>query len=324
MNPLVEHVRSLAGKKVVVVGDLMLDEHVRGEVLRISPEAPVPVLEVKEREHSPGGAANAAANVRSLGGLALVVGVVGADAQADTLRDLMKARGLDVTGFVVDDTRPTTHKSRLVARGQQIVRLDNESRHPLSAAVHEKLVAQIESHVAGADAVVLSDYAKGVITPEVCAAAVRAARARGCPIIVDPKRRDLSAYAGATVVTPNLHELELAANTSCTTESEIVQAGEKLLPILDGAALLVTRGAAGMTLFRTGKPPYHLPTKALSVFDVTGAGDTVVGALALSLAAKIQFETALDLASHAAAVAVSKLGTHAVTADELVEALNAR
>jgi D-beta-D-heptose 7-phosphate kinase/D-beta-D-heptose 1-phosphate adenosyltransferase len=321
MASLVKHVRSLAGRNVVVIGDLMLDEHVRGEVLRISPEAPVPVLEVKDREHSPGGAANAAANVRSLGGSVRVIGIVGADAQSEILRSLMTQRGLDVDLLVTDASRPTTHKSRLVARGQQIVRLDNEARHPLSADVHRTLIAQIEKGIATADSVVISDYAKSVVTPEVCAAAIRASRARGCPIIVDPKRRDLAAYAGATVVTPNLSELELAAAANCSTEEEVVAAGEKLLPTLDGGALLVTRGAAGMTLLRAGKPPFHLPARALSVFDVTGAGDTVVGTLALALAAGLPFEISLELASQAAAIAVSKLGTVAVTAEQLTAAM---
>jgi rfaE bifunctional protein kinase chain/domain len=318
---LSNHVRACSNRAVLVVGDLMLDEFVRGDVLRISPEAPVPVLEVKDRSYCPGGAANAAANVRSLGGRAFVIGVVGADDQGERLRSLMSERGLDVSGVVVDPSRPTTHKVRISARGQQIVRIDGELRAPLSAAIMSALLEKVRGLAATADAVIISDYAKGVVTPELCQA-VTAACAKGCPIVVDPKRKDLSAYRGATIVTPNLHELEVAAGDTCETDALVVEAGTRLLPDLGGADLLVTRGADGMTLIRPKGGPIHIAAKASSVFDVTGAGDAVVSTLALALAARTPIDAALELANQAAAIAVSRTGTVAVTAAELVDALD--
>lgn len=310
---------SFHGKHVVVVGDVMLDEYVRGDVARISPEAPVPVVDLTERQLMPGGAANAAANIVSLGASATIVGVVGADGPAEHLRTAMKGRGIGVGGLVTTSERPTTHKLRVVARTQQIVRVDVESRDKLAAESEAKLVAQVKASADSAHAIVISDYAKGVVTPAVVTTCVEIAHARGIPVVVDPKGRDFSKYAGATVITPNVHELEHAAGVSTHNESNaIVEAGRTLLPVVGGSAILVTRGAAGMTLLSPGSEPLHLPTVARSVFDVTGAGDTVVGTLTLALAAKVPILHALVLASHAASIAVGRPGTVAVASDELL------
>lgn len=310
---------SFHGKHVVVVGDVMLDEYVRGDVARISPEAPVPVVDLTERQLMPGGAANAAANVVSLGAKATIVGVVGADAPAEQLRMAMKERGIGVEALVVTKERPTTHKLRIVARTQQIVRVDVESREKLAAESDAKLVAQIQESAATAHAVVISDYAKGVVTDLVIKACIETAVGRGIPLIVDPKARDFSKYAGATIITPNVLELEVAAGVSThNRDAEIVEAGSRLLASVKGSSILVTRGAAGMTLLSPGEVPLHLPTVARSVFDVTGAGDTVVGTLTLALAAKVPIHHALVLASHAASIAVGRPGTVAVTTEELL------
>jgi D-beta-D-heptose 7-phosphate kinase/D-beta-D-heptose 1-phosphate adenosyltransferase len=305
----------LRGRRVVVVGDLMLDEFVRGDVTRISPEAPVPILEVKDREFMPGGAANAAANVASLGGKVSLVGCVGADAAGETTRRLVDVSGIDTAGFVVDSTRPTTLKTRIVARNQQVVRIDHETRGPFSPAVHDALVTAVQIALQGADAVIVSDYGKGIVTPELVAAVVKAAA--GKPIVVDPKRRDFAAYRGATVITPNLGELEVATGRNIHSSDEIVEAAEGLLPVLGGGAILVTRGPGGMSLIEPGKAPVHVPARARAVFDVTGAGDTVVSTLALALAVGIPMSLAIDVASAAAAIAVSKPGTATVTIEEL-------
>jgi len=317
-------VASFRGKHVVVVGDVMLDEYVRGDVARISPEAPVPVVDLTERQYMPGGAANAVANIVSLGGKATIVGVVGADAQAEHLRVAMKARGIGVEGLVTAAERPTTHKLRIVARTQQIVRVDVESREKLSAESETKLITQIMSSAAGAHALVISDYAKGVVTERVIRACIEASRDAGVPLIVDPKGRDFTRYAGATILTPNVLELEVATGTSTHNDSAaIVEAGCGLVATLDGSSVLVTRGAAGMTLLSPGKEPLHLPTVARSVYDVTGAGDTVVGTLTLALAAKVATPHALVVASHAASIAVGRAGTVAVTTEELLESFAA-
>jgi D-beta-D-heptose 7-phosphate kinase/D-beta-D-heptose 1-phosphate adenosyltransferase len=306
-----------AGRHVVVVGDVMLDEYVRGDVARISPEAPVPVVELRERSSHLGGAANTAANVVSLGGRATVLGLVGDDVAAGALRSGFDE--LRIThSLVVSPGRPTTHKLRVVARTQQIVRVDVESTEPVAEAAARELLDGIERYARTADVLVVSDYAKGVVTETVARACTSAGKRLGIPVVVDPKGRDYTKYAGATVVTPNVAELELATGESThNADDAIVTAGSKLLGVLDGTAVLVTRGPAGMTLLERGKPPLHFPTVARSVFDVTGAGDTVVGALALALAAGAPIVDGLVIASHAASVAVGKPGTVAVTLDEV-------
>jgi D-beta-D-heptose 7-phosphate kinase/D-beta-D-heptose 1-phosphate adenosyltransferase len=320
MNRAVAEVlESFSGKRVVVIGDVMLDEYVRGDVARISPEAPVPVVDLRERSLSPGGAANTAANIVSLGGHATILGIAGADASGDSLRTSLTARGIEAGELVITPERPTTHKLRVVARTQQIVRVDVESRAPLSEATEKALCDGIRRLARDAHALVISDYAKGVVSDLVARASIEAAAERGVPIVVDPKTRDFSKYAGATIITPNVLELEVAANVSTNNEDDaIVAAAKPLLERVGGAAILVTRGAAGMTLLRPGSAPLHLPTLARSVFDVTGAGDTVVGTLTLALAAKVPIEIALALASHGASIVVGKPGTVAVTRDEIL------
>lgn len=306
-----------AGRRVVVVGDLMVDELVRGDVTRISPEAPVPVLEVTGRSSTPGGAANAAMNIASLGGRARLLGVVGKDATADTLAVLVEAAGIDASAIVADPSRPTTLKTRIVARHQQVVRIDQESRAKISAGVADELAAAARAAMVDADACIVSDYNKGVVTPELVAVIVQAARARRVPVVVDPKRKDFTAYRGATVVTPNLQELEVATGGPCASTEDVVAAGSELLRLLDGGSVLVTRGAAGMTLLEPGQAPFHTPARARAVFDVTGAGDTVVSTLALALASGMDMRDGIEVASVAAALVVSKVGTATVGIDEL-------
>lgn len=311
-------VSSFPDRRVVVVGDLMLDEFVRGDVARVSPEAPVPVLEVRSRSVMPGGAANAAATARALGAAVAVLGVVGADREGDLLRASLAEQGIDAGGVLTDATRPTSHKQRFVARGQQIVRIDHESRAPLDAHAADALATALESALEHADACIISDYAKGVVERPLVARTIAAARARGVAVVIDPKARDFALYAGATVVTPNLAELENATGRACRTTDEVVREGTSLLSLLDGAAVLATRSADGMTLLEPGKAPTHVRATARAVYDVTGAGDTVVGTLALALAAGAPLCDAVRLASSAAAVVVSKVGTATLSARELL------
>ncbi|MBX3204664.1 MAG: D-glycero-beta-D-manno-heptose-7-phosphate kinase [Labilithrix sp.] len=305
----------LRGRRVVVVGDLMLDEFVWGDVARISPEAPVPILEVKDRTAMPGGAANAATNVASLGGKVSLVGCIGADAPGELARRLVEAAGIDASGFVVDGSRPTTVKSRIVARNQQVVRIDHETRGAFSPEIREAVGAAVRAAMASADACIVSDYGKGVVTPELVRLVVEAAGDK--PVVVDPKRRDFSAYRGATLITPNLGELEAAVGRTCSSVDDIVEAAESLLGDLGGGAVLVTRGPGGMSLVEPGKAAVHVPARARAVFDVTGAGDTVVGTLALALSVGLPMAIAIEVASASAAIAVSKPGTATVTIDEL-------
>ncbi len=313
----------LAGKHVVVVGDLMLDELARGDVRRISPEAPVPVLEVTTRAQTLGGAANAANNVVALGGRATLIGVLGDDDAADKVEELLAARGLGAR-VVRDAARPTTLKTRFVARGQQIVRIDHESRAAVGGAVRDALFENVRAAVASADACIVSDYAKGVVSADLCREVVAAASRRATPVVADPKQRDFATYRGVTVITPNHGELEHAAHMTLATDDDYARASEKLAPSLGGASILATRGAEGMTLFERGKPALHVHAAAKSVFDVTGAGDTVVATVALALAAGVPLADAVRMASAAAGVVVSKVGTATVSPEELAAALEER
>jgi D-beta-D-heptose 7-phosphate kinase/D-beta-D-heptose 1-phosphate adenosyltransferase len=311
---------ALVGRRVVVIGDVMLDEFARGDVRRISPEAPVPVLEVTSRTHALGGAANAAANVASLGGKATLIGIVGDDIGAAVITSLLSDRGIDAR-LVKDRARPTTHKTRLVARGQQIVRIDQESRTEPGAETRRHLVEAVAEAAVTADAFIISDYAKGAFSPELSETIVSAARKRGVSVVADPKHRDLRLYRGVSVVTPNHGELELAVGRTLDTDDDFARAAAEVLPLLDGGALLATRGADGMTLFEPNRPAFHVKAAAKSVFDVTGAGDTVVATLAIALAGGASMQDAVTAASAAAGVVVSKVGTASLSPVELAEAL---
>jgi rfaE bifunctional protein kinase chain/domain len=309
-----------ARKHVLVIGDLMLDEFARGDVRRISPEAPVPVLEVHARDHRLGGAANTAANIAALGARTTVVGLLGDDAGADRFEALCRERSVGHRA-VRDASRPTTQKTRLVARGQQIVRIDQEARSRPGREVCDRLRALVEEAGADADAFIISDYAKGVVTPEICATIVGLAERRRLPIVTDPKSRDLRVYRRSTVITPNHGEIELAVGRPLETTEEIVEAMQMLLPTLEGSAILVTRGGAGMSLLEPGGEVVHCKATAKSVFDVTGAGDTVVATLGLALASGIPLRHAIVVASAAAGVVVSREGTATLTQADLSAAL---
>jgi D-glycero-beta-D-manno-heptose-7-phosphate kinase len=318
----VDLVRAFAGRRVVVIGDLMLDAYLVGETRRISPEAPVPVVEITERSERPGGAANTALNLAALGARPILLGVIGTDADGDRLRACLDKAGIESELVVRDATRPTTCKTRIVARGQQIVRLDSEVRVPVAAPVEEKLLDSLEEALAGAEACVLSDYGKGVLTERVSTGAIGLARRAQCPVVVDPKGKDFTRYRGCTVVTPNVHELEAATGDVVDTDDALLPAAARLLQILEGAAVLVTRGAAGMTLVRQGHAPRHVSTAAQRVYDVTGAGDTVTSTLALALATGLSLEVGMELANRAAGVVVGKMGAASVTWEELSGALS--
>jgi D-beta-D-heptose 7-phosphate kinase/D-beta-D-heptose 1-phosphate adenosyltransferase len=313
---------SFPGKRILVAGDVMLDEYVWGDVRRISPEAPVPVVEIRRRTHVPGGAGNTAVNILSLGGKAVLGAVVGPDHQAGQLREQLQQRGVDAGGLVVDPGRMTTTKTRIVAHMQQVVRIDAEQRGPAAAAVEDRLLEWARRQVGAVDACVLSDYAKGVVTPRFAQQYIALARQAGRPVVVDPKGTDYAKYRGATVVKPNVHEAERVCKCDIDSDAALDEAGRQLLDLLDGSALLITRGPQGMSLFQAGAPPAHIPSFARDVFDVTGAGDTVAGTLAMALAAKAALPDAALLANRAAGIVVGKLGTATVSAAELSAALS--
>ncbi|HLJ95964.1 MAG TPA: D-glycero-beta-D-manno-heptose-7-phosphate kinase [Gemmataceae bacterium] len=320
-NPMVPGLlAAFPAQRILVVGDVILDEYLWGEVRRISPEAPVPVVEIRSRTVVPGGAANAAANVVSLAAKALLGGVVGHDDPADKLAEALRRQGVDPSGLIADHERMTTTKTRLIAHGQQVVRMDSEQRMPLSSAVEDALLHWAERHLPEVDACILSDYGKGVISNRVAEQIIRTAQRLHKPVVVDPKGTQYAKYCGATVVKPNIHEVQQVVREEIEDDNALLKASRQLIGLLGGAALLITRGEHGMVLFRETFEPVHTAAVARRVFDVTGAGDTVISTLALALAAGATLEQAMHLANLTAGIVVGKRGTATVTLEELREA----
>ncbi len=316
MDDILAHLpRAFAGKTVLVLGDVMLDRFIYGAVDRISPEAPVPVIAVEKETAMLGGAGNVARNVAALGARAVLIGLVGQDDAGVTLRGMIDAEhGLEAE-LVADPKRRTTEKVRYISGSHQMLRVDREDRGPGDAAT---LLGAFKARLASADVVVLSDYAKGVLTPEVVRRAIDAARALGKPVIVDPKSRDFARYDGATLIKPNRKEAAEATGIIDNSDEASEEAGAAILAMApDLEAALITRGGAGMTLSVRGQPHVHLPATAIEVFDVSGAGDTVAATLALSVAAGASLADAAHLANLAGGLVVAKLGTDVVTAAEL-------
>jgi D-glycero-beta-D-manno-heptose-7-phosphate kinase len=309
--------------RVLVVGDIMADHFIWGKVSRISPEAPVPVVEVKKDHFTLGGCANVFNNIFAMGGRVHLAGVVGADETGKRLLSKFRSLGLDTGGIVVEAGRPTTLKTRIVAHGQQVVRFDREDRKPIQAKSIRKILSYIESLRDDLGALVVSDYSKGVVTHPLLEGIRKVIAGRPIFTCVDPKQRDFSMYHGFDIVTPNHYEAGYAAGEEVQNGDDHIRIGLKLLQQYDFKALLMTRGEEGMSLFeRNGRMKYTaFPAEAREVFDVTGAGDTVIGVLALSMAAGASFREAAYLANHAAGIVVGKSGTATVSREELKKAL---
>jgi D-beta-D-heptose 7-phosphate kinase / D-beta-D-heptose 1-phosphate adenosyltransferase len=313
-----------ANRSVLVMGDVMLDRYVDGDVRRISPEAPIPVLRARTRRAVLGGAANVAQNIAALGGRALLVGVVGLDDAANEIGRVVSGSPLINPCLVATPARPTTVKTRFVSGGHQLLRLDEEDTDAIDETTTARLLAEYSAALAQADIVVLSDYAKGVLTDHVLAGAIALARAAGKTVIADPKRATFDAYRGVDVLTPNEAEAARASGVSCDEDEGAVLAGERALAQAHAGAVLVTRSAKGLTLVRSDAPPLHLPTRAQAVADVSGAGDTLIAAFALGLACGGAMPEAAMLANVAAGISVGKLGTATVSHAELAAALHRR
>ncbi len=310
--------------RVLVAGDCMLDAYVTGSASRISPEAPVAVVEVSERKFVLGGAANVAANACGMGAKVKLAGVTGIDEAASRMRGELTRMEIGMEALIEDDGRVTTTKTRVTAGGQQIVRFDEENRLPLSARMAAQLLRKCEQELEDSDVVVISDYAKGVAPESFCRWVIERASKRGIPVVVDPKSTDLARYRGARIVTPNLREAGAAAGEAIHSNEDLTRAAEKLLEAIAPSALLITRGGEGMSLFESGHREVHLPAMTHEVADVTGAGDTVVATLALALGAGFDLREAAEMANLAAGVAVGHHGTWAVKRDELIEASRQR
>ena len=311
----------LSKAKVLVVGDIMLDRYWWGEVSRISPEAPVPVVRLKKTSLAAGGAANVAVNVAGLGAKPLLFGVVGKDPEADEVRKVLAGLSVSVEYIIESDDRPTTVKTRVIAHSQQVARIDHETDTELSSETEQLLSKSITETIPAADAVIISDYAKGLLTDRLLSQIISACADAGKPVLVDPKGKDYTRYRGAAMITPNRREAAEACNLHENGDGVVERAGAKLMADLAIDAVLITQGEEGMTLFRRDRGPVSFATAARDVYDVTGAGDTVIATLATAVAAGADLETATKLANVAAGIVVEQVGTTAIDLAELRRAV---
>ncbi|HXX58160.1 MAG TPA: D-glycero-beta-D-manno-heptose-7-phosphate kinase [Thermodesulfovibrionales bacterium] len=312
---LKDFLRRCKGKRVLVVGDLILDCYIWGKVDRISPEAPVPVVEVTNDTFMLGGAANVAGNVVSLGGKATVAGIVGRDSAGEVLRKLLDEKGVGCAVF--EDARPTTMKTRVIAHNQQVVRFDKEERNRIAGRVLSTIIDFLGRAIAEHDAIIVSDYKKGIVSPELIRAILKIAKPKGKLVAVDPKAGHFHCYKGVSLVTPNLAEASSGSGVEIKDERSLLRAGKTLLKKLSSMAVLITRGEEGMSLFeRDGVT--NIPTVAQHVYDITGAGDTVIAAFTLAYASGATMREAAAIANHAAGIVVGEVGTAVVTPEKLL------
>lgn len=324
----VESLQSLSRARILVIGDVMLDHFVWGNVRRISPEAPVPVVEVVREDLFPGGAANVARNLAEFTQHSFIMGRVGQDGAAQQLRDLLEAEGVSTDTLIVNDTLPTISKTRIAARQQQIVRVDRETLAPLSKAELAQVERIVSAHLADLDAIIIEDYGKGFITQPLVELLVRLCKDAGKLLTVDPNPRNPLDWKGSTLVKPNRLEAFAAAGIDDkhssgdpTKEPQLLEVGKRLLAKWQVAHVLVTLGEQGMIIFSAdGSPPHHIPTRAREVYDVSGAGDTAIALLTLALAGGMSLHDAAEVANHASGIVVGKLGTATLTPAELLEA----
>ena len=309
---------------ILVVGDLMLDHFLWGKVSRISPEAPVPVVEVTRESFFPGGAANVARNIRALGPQCRLLGVTGEDDAGEELRNLLDQQGIETSSLLMDQSRPTTVKTRIVAQRQQVVRFDKERTDPLSPAMAKQLLESFDAALVHTTAVVFEDYAKGVLTQSLLDAMTRRANRTGKITAADPNSRHPLRLTGLTAITPNRTEAFVAAKIPYSEPGDdvlrdepLMRVGQKLLRQWRPKNLLITLGEHGMCLFRAGEKPHHIPTVAQEVFDVSGAGDTAIATLVAALAAGANPVEAAEISNHAAGVVVGKIGTATCSPEEL-------
>ncbi len=310
-----------SGVRVLVIGDLMLDRYIWGQVNRISPEAPVPVVRVTRESLHAGGAGNVVTNIRALGGRVTVCGVVGKDQAGRLLRKALRGHGAGVEGMLTSSRYETISKTRIIAHSQQVVRLDRDPTESLSARVRARLRTFIQRHIHDCDVCVVSDYGKGLIEAELLDLLATLRRQRDFVYVIDPKRQNFGHYHGASLIKPNKEEAGQATQIDIVNDAALHQAGSQLLELWDTEAVLVSRGEEGMSLFQPDRRAAHFSTTAREVFDVTGAGDTVIAVCALALGAGAGLEAATILANHAAGVVVGKVGTASVNPKELKTAL---
>lgn len=318
MEKLKKIIPGFSNVKILVIGDLILDEFVWGEVSRISPEAPVPVVWVKSESFMPGGAANVANNIASLGAKVYISGVAGNDERAGILKEGLTEKGINTDGIIIDDSRPTTLKTRVVAHHQQVVRIDREKIESISSGVLDKIIDYVKNVIDEMDAIIIEDYGKGVISAKLLKEILSIAKKKKKIITVDPKEEHFSYYKGVTAITPNHHEAAQAAGIKARDNKSIFKIGKTLLKKLNCEGVLVTLGENGMQLFQKNGAITYIPTVAQEVFDVSGAGDTVISAFTLALALGIDMKDAAYVSNIAAGIVVGKVGIAVITQKELL------
>lgn len=310
-------VKGFRDKKILVLGDLMLDRYIWGNVSRISPEAPIPVVEVKDDTSCLGGSGNVAQNLRSLGAVAILTGIVGQDKEGDWIRK----NSFDNRGIFVSKNRPTTVKTRIIAHHQQVVRMDVEDRKPIPPRIKAKILGFVQSETW--DGLILSDYNKGLLSKSLIQKVLSFARRKKLPVFVDPKEKNFLSYSPVTLLTPNHLEAERIVRHKCSSDQEIEKAGKTILSRVSTKYLIIKRGEKGLSVFEKGKKTVHIPARTKQVYDVTGAGDTVIAVLSLALLAGASILEASQLANTAAGIVVGKLGTATLPPEELLSALRA-
>jgi rfaE bifunctional protein kinase chain/domain len=315
-------INKFADRRIVVLGDLMLDQFIWGEVRRISPEAPVPIVEVKRETWNLGGAANVIANLLELGARVVPIGIVGDDEAAEILRNFLAVAGAEPASVLTDSSRPTTRKSRIVAHNQQIVRADREDRAPISSDTEDRLIPIFLDALEDSDAVIISDYDKGLLTARLLSETIAATMARDKIVCLDPKIRNFLHYRNVDCITPNQLEAERVTNIDITDQDSLRAAAVRIREMLDCKNVLITRGESGMSLLNANGQMTHIPAVTREVYDVTGAGDTVIAVLTLALVSGAELEEAAVIANHAAGVVVSKIGTATISTAELSMALS--
>ncbi|MBZ5631682.1 MAG: D-glycero-beta-D-manno-heptose-7-phosphate kinase [Acidobacteriia bacterium] len=315
---LADILKGFPGQRILVLGDVILDWYWWGQASRLSPEAPVPVVRKQRTTLQPGGAGNTAANLAALGARVSLFGVTGKDGHADELRAALSAQGVETAGLIADASRPTTTKTRVIAAHQQVVRVDEEASHPISTDIADAVLKAVRQDLTNAGAIVISDYAKGFLTAPLLDAVIGEARRLGKRVFADPKGADAARYRGVFLLKPNRLELSLLTGLpAATTHDETLAAGSRLAASMPGMHILVTEGSEGMTLFAESQPPEHLASTPRQVFDVTGAGDTVLAVIAMAVTAGASWSQAMRLASEAAGIAIGRMGSVAVSLKEL-------
>lgn len=321
-SKLLSMIPKLQKQAILVVGDTMVDKFIWGKVSRISPEAPVPVVEVSNDTETLGGAGNVASNITSLGATAYLITVIGDDINGMNMRNMLEAKKINHEFVVVDKNRPTTIKTRIIASHQQVVRVDREVKGTFSPATENMIIKNIEAVISKVDGIIISDYAKGIVVPKVLKKIITLARKYNAPVTVDPKVENFKQYKYITCMTPNTKEATEGMNAkNIHTDEDIAVLGKKILKLLKSESILITRGEKGMTLVEKNNKITHIPTRAKEVYDVTGAGDTVIATMTLALSAKFDFVSSAEIANFAAGFVVAKVGTATITAKELQETI---